>query len=1329
VTTTRCRRRSRRGLVLGAAVVDERQADASWARPGLLTSRGRLARAAASVGWVSGDLWEASRSGSHAGRGFRYQDGVATELAVRSWRGDLDARRIVPEGLEDISVELGTGWVHLQAKSRREHRGQFTLPELTSAWRHLAERLAADPSARAVLVLERPLPGAESGLDRRLADTASVELRIAVAGAVGETIEFEDFLARTHVVVMPSPVETAVALLAEALDRSPAACVAHEAILRTALGRLADDNGLRGAADPAAMSAADIARLLDDVTESSDPSLLDEAVRTGIAELVDFMTPVTDPGFFRGVDVLAGHVVAGLPLPRPEVDQLVDGLAARRLAIAVGPSGAGKSALIWLTAFATRHAVRWYRVHRLNDADVPALVRLVKGQAGAAVGFVVDDLGRDDRAGFDRLVDQLRDYPDSQIVAACREEDRFLLRTAGTGVQVRPVLGPQLAERIWQELHDAGGATWPAWREPYESSNGLLLEYGHLLTQGNRLAETVTAQVDQRVKERRDVELDVLTLVSTSHAFGAEIEVRQLGTALSTDSAALKAALVRLIDEHLVHEHGGFLGGLHEVRSRHLMLAAHRVPPPTFTETIQQVIHLLTGAALQPFLTRLLLEEAVPDDVVVHAVAARLDHNPDLAALAAALHALRVVGFRRTAEQWRAIADAEGVAPTDIALIGLALPGGDDSFFPEDVRRTIARIRQLDNVDLRASLLPKVRKAVSQALTTASDLPSAITVLAALGEMGQAVEVDATALARLAAAASFGEVRTLLEAASAAAPELAITIVDGLGGPTALLERLQREQPWVRNTRLGVTDDGRSTAEAEYAYVAESAQPDGHGAVVDLARWLAALVPTADVAVCRAIDATGGTAGFKDVPIADKAIDRRNLPNRAIVAWNRARVRAAIAVVAAPTATDYAVAARDVVLLSKQVVQEMAEAFARSRRPTPRLVKSAMTLADTANRLRPAPIGVEAAGPLDEGELPMNDPVTFIARLIANNLFPRLFRGERVAPMIQQLIEQVDEVSELDVWRFLEKAPTVEVTILRRLLVDLHDVVSECATGRGARAAVAAAGRKGLSNGATAARRHAEARARAAMHRVERALAAAGFNARVLRRIQEPNAYSWPTDELLVLIDVTSVPYWVRHTQQIADLCRQQLPERISFLMAPVRNRHVVASYGVKVVSNFFPDDTVRTWPNLKLLDEVLGGIVRQGVSGLLEASGVIASIRGEQIHDIEMTALDAAALRARKTSEQLARLASQHPNDRLLAEVFDAFADLAQAVEDEAAALREGKPVQRGVAATFINGMRGEPNEVFTTIIGMFAACAEWDIDPIGAWGRFEHQTDANTP
>jgi hypothetical protein len=214
--------------------------------------------------------------------------------------------------------------------------------------------------------------------------------------------------------------------------------------------------------------------------------LLDEALRTGAVELVDFTTPIEEPRFYSGVDVVPGHVVAGLPLEREGlVTELVKGVDTRGVALAVGPSGAGKSALIWLAAFATRHRLRWYRVRRLGADDVVALARLVKAMRpiGARVGFVVDDLGREDRSGFDALVDELRHYPDVAVLGACREEDLFLVPAAAGAVQVRPVLDERLAERIWQELRGGHETSWPEWREPFEASDGLLLEYGHVLTE------------------------------------------------------------------------------------------------------------------------------------------------------------------------------------------------------------------------------------------------------------------------------------------------------------------------------------------------------------------------------------------------------------------------------------------------------------------------------------------------------------------------------------------------------------------------------------------------------------------------------------------------------------------------------------------------------------------------------------------------------------------------------------------------------------------------------------------------------------------------------
>src|SRR5215218_5909848 len=202
-------------------------------------------------------LWERSRSGSHAGRGFHYQDAVATEFAIRAWHGQLPLARLIPEGLEDVSLELGHA-LHLQAKSRRSHRGDFSDSELAGAWRHLAERAAADPDAYVGLVLERPLGGTDTGLQQTLADVADRRLKTAVATAVSEIVAPDDFLARAHVLVMPATPSTAVAMLAERLGIPPASCLAHYEILRGRLAKLADENGERSADDPATLTATDV---------------------------------------------------------------------------------------------------------------------------------------------------------------------------------------------------------------------------------------------------------------------------------------------------------------------------------------------------------------------------------------------------------------------------------------------------------------------------------------------------------------------------------------------------------------------------------------------------------------------------------------------------------------------------------------------------------------------------------------------------------------------------------------------------------------------------------------------------------------------------------------------------------------------------------------------------------------------------------------------------------------------------------------------------------------------------------------------------------------
>jgi hypothetical protein len=1271
---------------------------------------------------VLDELWGATRSGSHAGRGFHYQDAVTTEVALRAWCGELPLRRIVPEGVEDLSLEFDTHWLHLQGKSRREHRGEFTLPDLGPVWQKLARSLAADETAHAGLVLERPLTvGAETGLERGLAEVGSNELKEAIGAAVKDVMDPGDFLARAHLLVMPSPEATAIELLASRLGLPPASCVAHYAILRGRLAQLADENGVRRADAPAAFTPGDIARVLEDVSESIDPSALEQAVREGVAELVDFVTPVHDGRFFSGIDVVVGHVVAGLPLERPEVERLTDGLTVQRVALAVGPSGAGKSALIWLAAFATRHNVRWYRVRRLCEDDVPALVRVVKGlkPSGAIVGFVVDNVGRDDRVGFDRLIEELREEPSARVLGACREEDLFMVRSARVAAQVRPVLGAALAKRLWSELHVKNETSWPEWREPFERSQGLLLEYGHLLTEGRRLPDTIAAQVDQRVREQRSLELEIMALVATADAYGADIDVTRLTAALGADGTEVKAALTRLADEHLLRERNGLLTGLHELRSRHVMDEIHRAPPPLLAESVRRVIALVSTRALQVFVTQLLVAGAVPDQVVIDALVVRFGRQADLQAIAAALQALRLVGFYRTASSWRAILSEEKVRPIDAGLIAhLVGHGADMEIFPEPVRRAVLRIRQLGEVgNPRRPLVEALGRQLTFAHT--SDANAAVTVLAALGEAGTDVTVDAAQLARLVRDATLADIRLMLEAAYAVNPQLANAVADELGGSGALLERLEREHPWVRDAELATDHDGHTMVRAEYAYVAESAQPDPHDAVVQLCHYLAALAPAADIIVCRAIDAMGDTAGFGGVPIADKRIERRNLPSPADVARNRARGRAAAAAVAGLTETEYLLAVRDIIIRSRRLIHDAGNAWVRGRSPAPKLDEDAAALISTVRKLSPSPVATEATGPLDKGELRLYDRVGFIGTVIPNNLLPRLFEGEAVAPFIQHIADEVDKVAQLERWYLLEDPPVEELRALREDLIDLRAVADERVRGdQVAAAALAAAGRKGLSASADVARRAANTRMQMVTRQLEQVLSRAGFSAQVQRRPGEPDSGQWPDDDFLILVDVPTIYHWPNEVARSAALCRPVLSDRVCFLMAPVREAKVVASCGVKVVRDIFPDESVRDWPGLPLLKETLTDAIREGLAGLCEASGVIASMRRAELHNDEAAAIQTGFRRARQALERVSDLANGH-DDRVVTETQSKLAGLIERVEYEAASLADGQPSDRGFAASLLAGMRGDSDEAYLYQYVIVGACIEWDTAPDGAWDR----------
>src|SRR3546814_8117377 len=81
-------------------------------------------------------------------------------------------------------------------------------------------------------------------------------------------------------------------------------------------------------------------------------------------------------------------------------------------------------------------------------------------------------------------------------------------------------------------------------------SDGLLLEYVHILTRGQRMHELLADQVAARVSDpKRSLELDILRSGAWAGAANAEVDASRLARVLSVSDADLSRALQRLIQE------------------------------------------------------------------------------------------------------------------------------------------------------------------------------------------------------------------------------------------------------------------------------------------------------------------------------------------------------------------------------------------------------------------------------------------------------------------------------------------------------------------------------------------------------------------------------------------------------------------------------------------------------------------------------------------------------------------------------------------------------------------------------------------------------------
>ena len=450
------------------------------------------------------DTWRETRSGAWAGRGFHYQHLVSTLILVRQWAGLSPHGYLVPEGLDDCVLELADRRIWVQIKSRKE----ATFPDaevsrILDAADARSTRIPTGPTIRSTVVLEQPRTNrVEADVARIFDDEAG---RVFICQTPGEDIVR---LLSTHLAITQ--------VIAEGLASDLYTLVVAGASEQNA--SLPFENRRR-------ISTTEVERRIFERLEAEDPSAIDEALVSGALEPVDFTTPVHEPDFYRGVKVTSGHLAAKLVLDRPQdVNRVLNALMERRHVLVSGPSGSGKSALTWLAASAAAGRVRWFQLTATATlADAQAIIRFVRARRpgkSSPFGLVLDEVASANSNLWNVLVRELRGIPALYFLGSVRQEDVHLIANQSDTDFIQVVLDEDLAETVWHKLRARSHTSWTHWREPFEQSNGLMLEFVHLLTQGQRLAAVIEEQVRQREREGRNDELKIVRSAAVICAHG-----------------------------------------------------------------------------------------------------------------------------------------------------------------------------------------------------------------------------------------------------------------------------------------------------------------------------------------------------------------------------------------------------------------------------------------------------------------------------------------------------------------------------------------------------------------------------------------------------------------------------------------------------------------------------------------------------------------------------------------------------------------------------------------------------------------------------------------
>jgi hypothetical protein len=261
-----------------------------------------------------------------------------------------------------------------------------------------------------------------------------------------------------------------------------------------------------------------------------------------------------DPAYYLGTNADWRHIKAGQDVVRNDLMAEIPGhFSSKNICVILSESGQGKSTLMYRFAFDNQNKFYILELRYLNSKLVRMTELALKRLATLSeknILILADDLTEFCHWGL--LLKSLKRIKNVYVLATARKEkwDTSNIRGLEDSIGfVEPKLEKSTAELIFEQLKERRlvKASTEDWATIFSKSEGRLLEYVTLLTQGNRLKDILSIQLAKKPVD----ELDVLRIISTVHTLGYSADFSLLENSLELPPQRLAVCLENLTGEFI----------------------------------------------------------------------------------------------------------------------------------------------------------------------------------------------------------------------------------------------------------------------------------------------------------------------------------------------------------------------------------------------------------------------------------------------------------------------------------------------------------------------------------------------------------------------------------------------------------------------------------------------------------------------------------------------------------------------------------------------------------------------------------------------------------